>query len=124
MATVTEFYIVPKSVYEKCNEPVESLQDKIKTLPKKAKSSSSALLDHLKPLLQLDNETGQVNGLSENVFAYINYSVRGKKRPSDWDTFLPNLLTVPSSILCEKVKREVKLLKRRNGRKVHSPRVD
>lgn len=124
MATVQEYFIVPKDVYEKCHAPEESLQDKFDKLPKKAKSKSANLLEFLNTKLQWDSQTGTLSGLSESIYNYINYSVRGKQRPIDWKAFLPNLLTAPQGYLCEKVKREIKRYKRQHGRYIRETRLE
>lgn len=124
MATVTEYYIVPKEIYEKCSEPPESIVEKIDKLPKQAKYNSSRLLEHLRTQLTWDTTTGLTPGLLENIFNYINYSVRGKKRPFDFQEFLQYIISVPASLLCEKAKREVKKYKRNHGRLVRAPRMD
>ncbi len=124
MATVDEHYIVPKDVYEHCNKQEDSLQDKLNTLSKRAKRNANRVIEHLKPLTQWDNVSGQFPGHSENIFNYLSYSVRGKPKPEDWESFVPYLITLPPSLFCEKVKREVKLAKRRHGRQVRVESLD
>lgn len=124
MATVQEYFIVPKDVYEKCHAPPENLKEKLGKLPKSAKSKSVQLLEYLNKHLQWDSETGQTSGLSESIINYVSYSVRGKNKPIDWQEFLPNLVTVNSALLCEKVKREVKAYKRKYGRQLRETRMD
>ncbi len=124
MASVQEYYIVPKDVFEKCHAKPESLKDKFDKLPKSAKAKSAQLLEHLHRFIQWDSESGYVTGLLESIYNYTNYSVRGKQRPVDWETFLPHLFNVPQNILSEKVKREVKSYRRKHGRQVRASRLD
>ncbi len=124
MAAVQEYFIVPKNVYEKCQSPPESIKDKFDKLPKSAKAKSAQLLENLHQLIQWDSESGHIIGLLESIYNYANYSVRGKQRPVDWETFLPNLVGVSQNVLCEKVKREVKSYKRKHGRHVRATRLD
>lgn len=124
MATVQEYYIVPKQVYEKCSEPNETLDEKISKVPKQAKYKIKHLLQFLANKIQWDSETGEISGLKQNIFDYINYTVRCKNKPVDWLSFIDHLIGAPSSLLCEKVKREVKKAKRQHGRHIHTSRVD
>jgi hypothetical protein len=124
MATVQEYFIVPKDVFEKCHAPPENIKDKFDKLPKSARNKSSQLLEYLLKLVHWDNKTGEISGLLESIYNYVNYSVRGKQRPVDWETFLPNLVSAPQNVLCEKVKREVKVYKRKHGRHVRASRLD
>lgn len=121
---VNELYIVPKEVYEHCNKPRESVQEKLDKLSKKAKSNAIRIWEYLKTLPEYDNESGRMQGYLENIFNYLNYSVRGKQRPVDWESFVSHLITLPPTLFCEKVKREVKIAKRRHGRQLHTSRVD
>lgn len=124
MAAVQEYFIVPKDVFEKCHNAPDSIKDKFDKLPKSAKTKTAQLLEHLHKFIQWDSESGQISGLLASIYDYANYSVRGKQRPVDWETFLPNLLAVPSNVLCEKVKREVKVFRRKHGRHVRASRLD
>lgn len=123
-SNVNELYIVPKEVYEHCNKPEDSLQDKLDKLPKRAKSKALRIIEHLRAQLEFDSESGQFPGYTENLFNYLHYSVRGKQKPEDWDLFVPKLITLPLTLFSEKVKKEVKQVKRRHGRQVHTSRVD
>ncbi len=124
MASVTEYYIVPKETFEKCSDPQQSVAERLENLPRKARSNSVRLLDLLKSQIKWDNLTGITPGLTDSIFNYISYSVRGKQRPLDFEEFLPYITSVPASVLCEKVKREVTKYKRRHGRQVRASRVD
>lgn len=124
MASVQEYYIVPKDVFDKYNQPEESLDDKLQKLPRGARTNAYNLSNYLSKVITWDNITGIINDTNKSIFDYINYSVRGKYKPVDWEEFVPNLWTVPQHLLCERAKRDVQRLTRKNGRKVHKKSLD
>ncbi len=124
MASVQEYYIVPKNVYDYCTKPDESLDDQLQKLPYSSKINAYDLINSIKKLISWDPNTGLISGSDKSIFPYLNYSVRGKNKPKDWEEFLPNLWTVPQYLLCERVKRDVKSLARKNGRKLYKKGVD
>lgn len=124
MALVKQYYIVPKDLYEKCTEQEHTLDEKIDKLPKGAKLKALEVLEQLKGIVHWDTHDGEVIGLEHSIFDYINYSVRGKNKPSDWQSFVPNLISIPISLVCEKVKREIKRLKRKHGREIRAEGLD
>lgn len=123
---VQELYIVPKDVYEHCDKKAK-FQEKLETLPKRPRSYANRIITHLRPILEWDYKSGEVSGLSENLFSYLNYSTRGKQRPEDWELFLPHLYGLPQSLFCAKVRREVKSAikaEKRHGRQLHKAGLD
>ncbi len=118
MGSVTEYYIVPKKVYEECNAKEETLTQKIDKLPRTSQIKVKRLLDFLPENIKNENWSDPEK-YSNSVFDYINYAIRGKNKPSDWESFLPNLVTAPQSFFCEKVKVELRKYKRKHGTKLH-----
>lgn len=118
MGSVAEYYIVPKNVYDTCYSTEETLQEKIDKLPKSAQVKVKKILDFLPENIKNENLI-DLAGLSYTLFQYLNYASRGKNRPSDWDSFIPYLASVPQSVFCEKVRIGVKKYKRKHGAKLH-----
>lgn len=124
MASVQEYYIVPKEVYDKYNQREESLDDKLDKLPIGAKTNAYNLMNWLKKVITWDKDTGLIIDTDKPIFDYINYSVRGKKKPIDWEEFVPNLWKIPPSLLCVRARRDVKNLTRKHGRKIHKKSLE
>lgn len=117
MDHVTEYYIVPVDLYNKIQNKQESSEDLIRKVPKTARSKIRAFLQYLK-----GKEIDKLN-LSYPVFNYANYAVRGKFKPDDWNLLASSILDANIKWFSEKVKREIKQLRRKNGI-VHKKSLD
>lgn len=99
MNQVSEYYIVPKNVYENFKEEKNHIPERFCDLPISSRKKVFALDDWLK----------QNNiSLGDSVIAY---AVRGRFRPADWSENIHNLFEVPSKLLSVRVYNEVKRLR-------------
>ena len=118
MENVTEYYIVPKAVYDNCTKKQEIDQDQLTSVPAFSRKKLKTLLDYL------SDKDLELRGLKYPIFEYANYAVRGKHKPIDWDVFVKVISEAPLELLSEKVKREVRKLRRLNGRLVRKESLD
>lgn len=114
MANVQRYYIVPQQVYEKVYQDTPSLMTKISSLPASSRQKAQKLLTHLHGQVSFD-EFGRAQGFKQNIYDYVNFAVRGKDQPIDWDQFVLVLLDAPKEIFTEKINGEIRLA-RKNAR--------
>lgn len=124
MENVREYYIVKKEIFEKCMVAEHSLEEQIDRLPKKIKGKISNFLQFLKAKGINWGTQGNVCGFSNSILELATFATRGKKKPSDWEKFLPLLIDAPAALLSEKAKKDIKRIKRKHGRQIHKESVD
>lgn len=101
MNQVSEYYIVPKDIYELKKQEQIQVPERFGDVPKSARKKVLKLAEWLK-----------INRISVSD-SVIAYAARGRFRPIDWEENIQNLFQVPPRLLSLRVYNEVKRLKRR-----------
>ncbi|MES2286719.1 MAG: hypothetical protein V4547_13605 [Bacteroidota bacterium] len=105
MNNVTEYYIVPKHIYEATKKDPVPQETRFGDIPASARKKVFDLVSWL-----------EINNIkvSDSVVAY---AVRGRFRPVDWLENVHSLLQVPSHLLSLRVYKEIKRLRLRGKKK-------
>ncbi len=99
MTQVSQYYIVPKNLYENFYQEQNQVPERFSDIPKSARKNVLALDEWLK----YNNIV-----LSDSVIAY---AVRGRFRPVDWTDNLHHFLQAPPQLLSLRVYNEIKKLR-------------